>query len=245
MKSLKIIIRILYCLVILLLGGLFFILEIIAKEEGAIFKIYQLFKGLNWYLVLPIIISGLTAFFIFLQWRINKLLAKFTYMPSVGFALKSGATDYVQKGGKDLPSRKQELDTRLIVKNNSKFPIYFWIEVNIEVEYKIGVKEKKEKTIKYSWRMNPKEKLDGHDSGKILCQAIMNKGFNEINWGNDAVFNQKIEEIKNIAATIRISYAPLVQKKLVFKIEPDTWNFSPVSLKWRDSRGTSDDNILI
>jgi len=206
----------------------------------------QRLKEVNWYLVLPIIISILTAFFIYLQWRINKLLAKFTYMPSVGFALKSGKTDYFQKGGKNIPSRKQELDTRLIVLNNSKFPIYFWMKVNLEVEHKNGSKEKIDKKIEYSWRMNPGERINGHDSGAVLCQAIMKKSFDGIDWGQEeTIFNKRIEEIQRIRATVVISYAPLIQKNLVFKIEPDTWSFSPVSFKWRDSKGTNDDNILI
>jgi len=148
MGFLKITTKTLYSAVILLLIALILILSLrIFNKEELISEIYRWFKRLNWYLVLPIIISGLTTFFIYLQWEINKLLARFTYMPSVGFALKSGKTDYFQKGGTNIPSRKQELDTRLIVRNNSKFPIYFWMEVNLEVEYKNGTKKNNTNTI--------------------------------------------------------------------------------------------------
>jgi hypothetical protein len=192
------------------------------------------FSAMDWPLFFSIIISGTTAFFIFLQFRANKLLAEFTYMPSVGFALKSGQTFCFQNFGASCQLELEDkLDTRLLVNNNSNFPIFFGMEAELEIEYKDNTKKILSEKVRYEWRMNPKENLNGHDSGKMLYEVAINKNIQEFN------------KIKFVWVTIKTWYSPLLAKKLIFRTDPDTWRFDSSLFQWIDSRGTSDDKIFL
>ena len=58
----------------------------------------------------------------------DKIIDRFTTLPSVSFSMMSGQTFLKKRGVKDVEHEKKR-DTHFIVDNKSKFPIYFWIKV--------------------------------------------------------------------------------------------------------------------
>ena len=153
-------------------------------------------------------------------------------MPSVTFIMKSGKT---YSGNKESISTAQKLDTRLMVKNSSKFPIYFWLNIETTTEYRDATRKSFNKQT-HSWRVNPGI-INGHDDGAILRKAIAREktGDVDLEWAKN--------NIKRVITTVKVSYAPIIHKNLIFKVDPETWSFDPILFQWSDPLGTLDSNI--
>lgn len=201
----------------------------------------------------PIVIAGIgalatafTAWFIFLQLRVNEVLTRFTHMPNVDFALISGTT-YCKRLRATSINLADAIDTRLVVKNSSRFPINFSIKGYTEVEYKTRGKESTRKNVEFFWSVPSRPTLYAHDSGDMLAQAIMGKRGKDINWSKEtAKFRKKVTGIKNIKAVLEITYSPAIEEKsLTVNLKPQTWHFNPTSSMWEDPLGVSDNLITI
>ena len=162
---------------------------------------------LNW--LFQIIISIVVAVFIFLQLRVNKLLAEFKFMPTVFFILKSGGTDYSQKNdNKKCQSLIRKLDTRLVLINRSRFTVYFNVKMDLRVEYKNNTKKQlKHEKHEVDWskyQIYP-GKMDGHDCCDILGKVIVGDRWLEkikpkFNWDDSedsTEFDQKTKKELN------------------------------------------------
>lgn len=203
---------------------------------------YSELEKTNWYLLLEAVTAIGALIIACYQYKINQLLARYEYMPSVGFALMSGKTQHTKQQNQKELTAEEKLKTYLLVKNNSKFPIYFWIKVVSGIKYKDGNNSKKEEIFENSWRMNPGESLKGHDSHNILYKTILNKEPQEVNLDGKTL-REKLGNIKEITGITKVSYAPLLDKNLKFSIDEEEWKFDSSKLTWKDSRGTEDINI--
>jgi len=207
------------------------------------FSSYSELEKTNWYLLLEAMTAIGALLIACYQYKINQLLARYEHMPSVGFALMSGKTQHAKEQNQRELTAKEKLKTYLLVKNNSKFPIYFWIKIVSGIKYTNGNNSKKEEVFRNSWRMNPGESLKGHDGYNILYKTIFNKKDPQQVDLDEEKLKKGLRDIKEITGTTKISYAPLLDKNLKFSIDEEEWKFDPSKFTWKDSRGTEDINI--
>lgn len=201
--------------------------------------------------ILHIIFVALTAIFIGLQLKYNKRLADYTILPHVYFVLISGSTlaDFVKRRGERAVFEnlmQEKLFTKIFIKNNSKFPVYFWVKISLIIYNRNDeciFNKLYNPTDKKPWRLPPELVSSYPAFQNILAEGVLGRKYEQIRNEDESCLTLKLKEVKEIIAEVEVSYAPVADESLKFKIKPEKWRFELKESRWRDPQGTRDDRV--
>lgn len=190
--------------------------------------------------IFDVIFVASMALFIALQVVYNKKLAEFTIMPSAFFTLYSAKT-FARIAEVEPPSLiRQKLKTILVIKNNSKFPVYFKIKIIFKVDGKIM------NISPHYWDETPLRLLPGcvrFPDVVHLSRALED----DKNKNDEDSFNKKISGTikKAIIADIEYSCVPVLEPDIKYKTVREEWRFDLNDFIWIAPHGTRDENISL
>lgn len=191
-------------------------------------------KGWNWngWEAISTIALISTIIVIAIQAHATKKFTKFSVMPSVSFVLRSRKTIYNRSSNTldlELPESmemKEKLKTQFIIRNNSKFPIFFKVKITFEIN------GKRRPPFKDYWE-NPLPA----DSEIIRYPEVVHL----------ENFIKEIDNIKGkkIIAHIKYAYAPKFAPEVSSKTIRETWTFDLEKYEWVGPAGIRDIMIFL